>query len=175
MAISERYNKNLAKVQDILDGNHQSKISVGYSKTEETRKVGDTWTDADGYQWEQKDGYRVKKSGNMMSKGFANSCSKCEQFVFKSYDKATYSRTGRCYYCQIDWEEDLKCMRIGETNNKHFFWVRLMELQKWIAGRNELEDWIEDNEREKKNAYDMSIANAMANDNVSMEIRKNTQ
>ena len=66
-------------------------------------------------------------------------------------------------------------MRIGETNNTHFFWVRLMELQKWIAGRNELEDWIEDNEREKKNAYDMSIANAMANDNVSMEIRKNTQ
>ena len=47
--------KNIQKVQDMLDGNYKNKIHVGYSKTEETRKVGDKWTDSEGYEWEQKD------------------------------------------------------------------------------------------------------------------------
>ena len=49
--------KNLQRVQDMLDGNYQSKIQVGYSKTEKQRKIGDRWTDSDGKEWEQRDGY----------------------------------------------------------------------------------------------------------------------
>ena len=52
--------KNLRKVQDMLDGNYKNKIQVGYSKTEETRKVGDKWIDSDGVEWEQKEGYIFK-------------------------------------------------------------------------------------------------------------------
>ena len=39
--------KNLAKVQDMLDGNYKNKIQVGVGdqEAEETRKVGDKWTD----------------------------------------------------------------------------------------------------------------------------------
>jgi len=32
--------KNLQKVQDMLDGNYKSKIQVGYSKTEQQKKLG---------------------------------------------------------------------------------------------------------------------------------------
>ena len=40
--------KNLAKVQDMLDGNFKTKIQVGFTeKKEEIHKVGDKWTDSD--------------------------------------------------------------------------------------------------------------------------------
>ena len=40
--------KNLAKVQDMLDGNYKNKIQSGYTHTEEQREVGDKWVDSDG-------------------------------------------------------------------------------------------------------------------------------
>ena len=60
--------KNLAKVQSMLDGTYGGKIQSGYSTVEETRKVGDKWTDSDGYEWEQKNGFQVK-SGNAPAVG----------------------------------------------------------------------------------------------------------
>ena len=42
------------------------------------------------------------------------------------------------------------------------------------AGRKELEAWIDEQHKlNQKKVYDMSVANAMANENVSMEINKN--
>ena len=38
MARSSKYNKNLQKVQDMLDGNHKNKIQVGYSSQDEKRE-----------------------------------------------------------------------------------------------------------------------------------------
>ena len=57
--MAKKHSKNLQKVQDMLDGRHESKIISGYMPTEETHKVGDIWTDSDGKKWEQKNGYRV--------------------------------------------------------------------------------------------------------------------
>jgi hypothetical protein len=40
---------------------------------------------------------------------------------------------GRCYNCQVHFEEELKWNKknkIGEKNNKHFFWVKLQQLKK---------------------------------------------
>ena len=69
--------KNLRKVQDMLDGNYKNKIQVGYSKTDEVRKVGDKWTDSDGVEWEQKEGYRSKVS--RISVGmFPHQCKDCK-------------------------------------------------------------------------------------------------
>ena len=53
--------KNLQIVQDMLDGNYQTKVQVGYGDQEiERHEIGDKWTDSDGIEWEQKKGYRVK-------------------------------------------------------------------------------------------------------------------
>ena len=40
----------------------------------------------------------------------------------------------------------------------------------------DMEQWVEEiTEQRKQNPYDMKVANALANGEVSMEIKKNTQ
>ena len=70
--------KNLQKVQDMLDGNFQSKIQVGYSKTEERREIGDRWFDSDGKEWEQKDGYISSVSKTPARGIFDKVCKDCD-------------------------------------------------------------------------------------------------
>ena len=175
--MAKRNSKNLSRVQSMLDGTYKTKIVVGdasVGRDDKQRKIGDRWTDSDGKEWEQKDGYIASVSKLPGIGIFAHQCKDCKSGLTKSFDVDTHKRTQRCYYCQIDWEENLKTITIGKNGNKWQFWVRLMELQRWIAGRDELEHWIYQKHNEKKMAFDMSVANAMANDNVSMEIKKNT-
>tara|TARA_R100001443_G_scaffold87518_1_gene93999 strand:+ start:364 stop:894 length:531 start_codon:yes stop_codon:yes gene_type:complete len=176
MALSRRYQKRIQKVQDMLDGNN-TKIVVGnHSVTSnKTRKVGDKWTDSDGVEWEQKQGY-ISKVSKLPNVGiFRHTCSKCKKGCTASYDKEACIKYDKCYHCQMNWEIDLKLMRIGENGSKWDFWVRLQKLKQWIAGRKELDDWIDEQHKlNSKKAYDMTVANAMANSNISMEIKKNT-
>ena len=178
MARTEKHEKNLARVQSMLDDTYEGKIQVGYSTVEPTRKVGDKWTDSDGVEWEQKEGYRMKVS-KMPSVGlFPHKCKDCGTNCGNlQIDKDTHKRFQRCYHCQMDFELDLQSFknRIGENGNKWQFWVRLQELKRWISGRKDLEEWIDEQHKlNQKKAYDMSVANAMANSNISMEIKKNT-
>jgi hypothetical protein len=53
--------KNIEILKSYLSGDRPY-VKVGYTKLEEKRKVGDTWTDDDGFIWEQKNGYKVKRS-----------------------------------------------------------------------------------------------------------------
>jgi len=179
MALSKRYQKRIQKVQDMLDGNN-TKIVVGNHsiKTSETRKVGDKWTDSDGVEWEQKQGY-ISKVSKLPSVGiFRHQCKKCDKGCTTSYDKDACIRYGKCYHCQMEFEIDLKVKRenrIGENGNKWQFWVRLQQLNQWIAGRKELEEWIDEQDKlNSKKAYDMTVANAMSNANIDMSIKKNT-
>ena len=177
MARSDRYNRNLSKVQDMLDGNYKNKIQVGYSTNDVTRKVGDRWTDSDGVEWEQKEGYYSKVSKVNLGI-FRHECKDCKSGLTKSFDVDTSKRYGRCYNCQTIWEQDLQFLkknRIGKNGNKWQFWVRLQELQRWISGRKELEQWIEEQHKiQNEKVYDESVANALANSNVdtSMKIHK---
>ena len=170
--------KNLQRVSDMLDGTYQGKLQVGqYNPTEKTRKIGERWTDSDGKEWEQKDGYRASVKRTPSVGIFPQTCKDCGTncgYGATKMDKDTHKRQQRCYYCQIDFEAMLKSRVIGKTNNKHFFWTRLMELQRWIAGRNELEAWIFERHEENKKLFDESVANAMANENVDFQIKKNT-
>ena len=68
--------KNLAKVQDMLDGNYKSKIQSGYSPVQEHRKVGDKWTDSEGYKWIQHEGYKEKLRSTVESKVTADTVRK---------------------------------------------------------------------------------------------------
>ena len=173
-----RYGKNLQNVQDMVDGSYKGKIQVAtHVETDihANRKVGDIWTDSDGKKWEQREGYRssVKSTPNVGV--FSKACKDCNTNCgISKINNSTFMRQQRCYYCQISFESKLKSRKIGETNSKHFFWVRLMELQRWIAGRDELQHWIYQNHEEKKTQFDMSVANAMANENLEMSIKKNT-
>ena len=170
-----KQSKNLAKVQSMLDGTYGGKIQSGYSPTEEIRKVGDKWTDSEGYEWEQKEGFRVKNSV-MPAVGMFNhqckDCGKnCSPKTAKPWDRDTWKADGRCYHCQMNYELDLKF----DAPIRLFAYRRLKDLLNMESLQKDMEQWVDEMEKIKnEKVLDMSVANAMANDNVEMTIKKNT-
>ena len=167
--MSKKQSKNLQRVQDMLDDKHERKIQSGYLPTEKTHKVGDIWTDSDGKKWEQKNGYRVNIT-KLANAGISDKCSDCKKYISKKWDRDVYFWNGRCYYCQIDFEAELR------GTGKYDEWLK-------EKGKKFTKDWIKKFEEENKelikeienleNPFDTKIANALANGNVSMEINKN--
>ena len=170
-----KQSKNLAKVQSMLDGTYGGKIQSGYTPTEEVRKVGDKWIDSEGYEWEQKEGFRVKNSV-MPAVGMFNhqckDCGKnCSPKMAKGWDRDCFKADGRCYHCQLNYELDLKF----DSKLRFFAYRRLKDLQNMEALEKDMIQWVEEiTEMRKQNPFDETIANAMANDNVEMSIKKNT-
>jgi hypothetical protein len=208
--MSDRYRKNIEKISDMVNDNHQKKIVVGDHSVghhpNDGHKVGDKWTDLDGVKWEQKEGYRVKVS-SLPSKGLADKCPDCESFIIKAWDKDVYKVNGRCYYCQIDFEAGLDKTRkfVGQKEDilRQFTgkegaqkWESLSEKEKesvlesvlegkdkyviskienYMEGfKKEQKLWEKETKEGNKKLFDKSVANAMANDNVEMSIKKNT-
>ena len=170
--MAKKHSKNLQKVQDMLDGKHESKIISGYLPTEETHKVGDIWTDSDGKKWEQKNGYRTNIT-KLANRGIVDhKCSDCEKYIVKPWDKEIFKFNDRCYYCQIDFEAKLK------GTGKYDEWKEAQD-------KRIKEEYIKKFEEENKefvkeiknleNPFDTKIANALSNANVTMEINKNTK
>ena len=177
MPRSKKYNKNLEKVQNMLDGNHNNKIVVGDHsvKSQKTREVGERWTDSDGKEWEQKEGY-ISSVSKMPARGiFDKVCKDCESPCINKGDKDTYNRMGRCFVCQCEFETHLKNYRIGEKSNKWQFWVKLQMLRQWDAIEKDAEVFIMERHEENKTLLDKSVANALANAEIdtSMNINKN--
>ena len=171
-----KQSKNLAKVQSMLDGTYGGKIQSGYSPTEKIRNVGDKWTDSEGYEWEQKEGFRVKNS-MMPAVGMFNhqckDCGKnCSPKMAKPWDRDCFKADGRCYYCQLDYEIDLK----ADKPIKWFAYRRLKDLRNMDAIEKEMIQWVDEmSSIRQKNPFDEKVANALANGEVEMTIKKNTQ
>ncbi len=164
--------KNLQKVQDMLDGKGTGKIQVGqYTGVDEHRKVGDTWTDSDGYEWEQKEGYRLKKSSMPAVGMFNKQCKDCDKVIAGSnmhpMDWVLWKKQQRCFHCQINFEAKLKTM------GKWRFWVRLQQLSNMDSIEQELEASIFEKHEQDKKMLDKSVANALANSEVEFTINKN--
>ena len=172
--MAKKESKNLAKVQSMLDGTYGGKIQSGYTPTEKHRKVGDKWTDSEGYEWEQKEGFKVKSAGSMPAVGMFNhqckDCGKnCSPKMAKPWDRDTFKADGRCYYCQMDYEINLKTKPI-----KWFAYRRLKDIQNMESLEKDMEQCVEEVTKDKgKKIFDESVANAMANSNVEMSINKN--
>ena len=164
--------KNLQKVQDMLDGNHKSKIQVGgYSESDEIRKVGDKWVDSDGNHWEQKNGYRTKNTNNRAHHSWDEKCSSCEKLILKKWDKDTYKADGRCYHCQLNYELDLKF----DKPIRWFAYRRLKDLINMKAIEKDMEQWIDEMEKQREqNPFDDTVANALANGEVDIQLNKVT-
>ena len=169
-----KQSKNLAKVQSMLDGTYSGKIQSGYSTVEEHRNVGDKWTDSEGYEWEQKEGFRVKLSNTPAVGMFNHQCKdcgkNCSPKMAKPWDRDCWKADGRCYYCQLDYEVDLKVKPI-----RWFAYRRLKDLQNMESIEKDMEQWVEEFTRMKKeNPFDETIANALANGEVDMQLNKVT-
>ena len=168
--------KNLQKVQDMLDGNNTGKLQVGMHITEDVhanRKVGDKWTDSDGNEWEQKQGYRSKVS-KLAARGiFDATCKTCEKGILKPWDKDVHKADGRCYHCQTNYELDLKF----DKPIRWFAYRRLRDLRNMDAILEDMEKYIFEKHKFEKNekVFDKSVANALANGEVEMSVKKNIQ
>tara|TARA_Y100000996_G_scaffold116653_1_gene86778 strand:+ start:167 stop:679 length:513 start_codon:yes stop_codon:yes gene_type:complete len=166
--------KNIQKVQDMLDGNYKSKTQVGYGDQESKHhSIGDKWTDSDGYEWEQKEGFKVKLSNTPAVGMFNHQCKdcgkNCSPKMAKPWDRDTWKADGRCYYCQMDYEFELKTKPI-----KWFAYRRLKDLRNMESLEKDMVQWVDEMEKEReKNPFDMKVANALANGEVEMSIHKN--
>jgi hypothetical protein len=170
--MAKKHSKNLQKVQDMLDDKLERKIQSGYVVTEETHKVGDRWFDSDGREWEQKNGYRTNIT-KLASRGIVDHrCSDCEKYIVKPWDKEIFKFNGRCYYCQIDFEAELKTSgKFDEWKKKQDERIKEDYIKKFEEEHKELVKEIE----KLENPFDTKVANALANANVTMEINKNTK
>ena len=146
---------NIEKIQKMVRGIHTRKIQVGAEpKTLQQRKEGEKWIDANGRKWIKENGKR-KQLTKVPPRGF-DKCNDCEKLILKTIDRHTYNRMGRCKYCQIDFEMNLK------KEGKWEDWVIEMEKKRWEAVLKEYES--EMNEMtETKTPFDKTIANAIAN------------
>ena len=171
-----KQSKNLAKVQSMLDGTYGGKTQVGYGDQDSKhRSVGDTWTDSEGYEWEQKEGFRVKNSVMPAVGMFNHQCKDCKKNcspkTAKPWDRDCFKADGRCYYCQLDYEVELKTKPI-----RWFAYRRLKDLQNMESLEKDMIQWVDEMTKQReKNPFDMKVANAMANGEVEMSIKKNTQ
>ena len=162
--------KNLAKVQDMLDGNYKNKIQSGYTHTEEHREVGDKWVDSDGNHWEQRDGYKTKNTSDIAHHSWDEKCSDCEKLILKKWDRDVYHADGRCYYCQMDYEIDLK----ADKPIRWFAYRRLKDLQNMKSLQKEMIQWVDELDKMKnEKVFDKKVANALANGEVELTINKN--
>ena len=169
--MAKKHSKNLQKVQDMLDGNSTRKIQSGYTVVEETHKVGDRWFDSDGREWEQKNGYRTNIT-KLANAGIADQCSDCDKYIVTGWDKDIYRWNGRCYYCQIDFEAELKGTgKFDEWKEEQDKRIKEGYIEKFEEDNKELVKEIANLE----NPFDTKVANALANANVTLEINKNTK
>ena len=167
--------KNLRKVQDMLDGNYKNKIQVGYSKADKNRKIGEKWIDSDGIEWEQKEGYKLKgklATSDTVHHSWDEKCSSCEKLILKKWDKDTYNADGKCYHCQLNYELDLQF----DKPIRWFAYRRLKDFKNMKSIEKDMEQWVDEITKERQqNPFDKSVANALANGEVEMSIKKNTQ
>ena len=169
-----KQSKNLQKVQDMLDGNFQTKTMVGFSEeAEPIRKVGDEWVDSDGTPWKQMNGYKAKgrlATSETKHYSWEKKCSMCESLILKPWDKDTHKADGRCYHCQMDYELDLSF----DKPIRWFAYRRLKDFKNMKAIEKDMEQWIDERQKMlQENPFDMKVANALANSNVEMTINKN--
>ena len=155
-----KYGRNLQKVKDMVDGTYGRKVLVGdhsVGRNDEVRKVGETWTDSDGYKWVQHQGYREKKSV-LPAKGIAERCSECEKYIIDNRDKKMHSSFKKCFYCQLDFEAELQLYPI-----KYWAWKRLRALQVWKSIDAEALQWFEEKEKiDSKPIYDKTVAKCIS-------------
>ena len=110
-----------------------------------------------GRNWKIKDGKR-KQITKIPSRGF-DKCQDCEKLILKTIDQQTYNRMQRCYYCQLDFEVDLK------VKNKWEDWVKEMEKKRWEAVLKEYEDEMKDMDT-TSSPFDTKVAYALSNENI---------
>ena len=158
--------KNIERVQSMRDGTYKQKIQTGYKgKYLDQRKEGEEWIDGNGKKWKIIKGKR-KQITIMPDRGF-DKCKDCEKLILKKRDQETWNRFNKCFYCQLNFECELK------EQGKWKEWVIEQEKERWKKISKEVAIIMKEMKEHHDMTFDKSIANSMANENVAMDIKQN--
>ena len=169
--MGKKISKNLAKVSSMLDGTFGGhKTVVGqYNPVDQKREIGERWTDSDGKEWEQKDGYRASIKTTPSVGLFSKQCKDCKtNCSLEKRHLKMFNKFSRCFYCQINFEAELKSKPI-----RWFAWARLQELNKMEMLDREFEAMIYELHETDKTLFDKSVANALANSEIDTTMKIN--
>ena len=151
---SDNRMSNIEKIRKLQKGIYNRPVQVGYKpKGINERAEGEVWEEPSGRKFVIEDGKR-KQITKVPPRGF-DKCNDCEKLILKTIDRYTYDRMGRCKYCQIDFEMNLK------EEGKWEEWVTDMEKQRWESVLKEYKEEMKG--LEEKNPFDKTVANSLAN------------
>jgi hypothetical protein len=131
------------KLVDMVEtGEYDKNTTVGYTKKEESRKVGDVWEDKHN-KYEKKEGYVLKTGKNSEAfqeiRKYLEEQSKCNSSDCKTIKKSDkdlkfIKNGGFCMNCTIDREHEIKTAGLWQEYNDYKVWTRMI-----VYGKTKLE------------------------------------
>ena len=96
----------------------------------------------------------------------------CSPKMAKPWDRDVFKADGRCYHCQMNYELDLQF----DKPIRWFAYRRLKDLRNMESIEKDMIQWVEEfSKQREQNPFDETVANALANGEVEMSIKKNIQ
>ena len=121
------------KLVDMVEtGTYDKNTTVGYTKKQETRNIGDVWEDEHN-KYEKKEGYILKTGKNSEAlqeiRKYLEEKSKCKKYPNKNYtakDKKLIEKTGYCLDALVEIEHDLRIAGVFQEYQNYKVWTRML-------------------------------------------------
>jgi len=146
------------KLVDMVEtGEYDKNTTIGYTKKEESRKVGDVWEDKHN-KYEKKEGYVLKTGKNSEAfqeiRKYLEEQSKCNSSDCKTIKKSDkdlkfIKNGGFCMNCTIEREHEIKVAGVWQEYNDYKVWTRMI-----VYGKTKLEAYKQSID-ELKEEYEM--------------------
>jgi hypothetical protein len=131
------------KLADMVEtGEYDKNTTIGYTKSEEARNVGDVWEDTHS-KYEKKEGYVLKTGKNSEAfqeiRKYLEKQSKCNNSDCKTIKKSDkdlkfIKNGGFCMDCTIEREHEIKIAGVWQEYNDYKVWTRMI-----VYGKTKLE------------------------------------
>jgi hypothetical protein len=144
-------------VDMIHTGKYDKNTVIGYTKTEETRNVGDVWED-EHHKYEKKEGYILKTGKNSEAlqeiRKYLEEKSKCKNPECKTLKKSEkdlkfIQKGGFCLNCTVDREHEIKTAGLWIPYEDYKIATRMI-----VYGKTKLEE-LRQSLSEIKEQYEM--------------------
>ena len=129
-------------VDMVQTGEYDKNTTIGYTKKEESRKVGDKWED-EHHKYEKKEGYILKTGKNHEAtqeiRKYLEEKSKCIKYPNKQYtdnDKKLIKKTGYCLDALVEIEHEIKTSGLWVEYQNYKVWTKMI-----VYGKTKLESY----------------------------------
>jgi hypothetical protein len=131
-------------VDMVQTGEYDKNTTIGYTKAEEKRNVGDIWEDTH-HKYEKKEGYVLKTGKNSDAlqeiREYLEEKSKCKNSECKTIKKSDKDRkliekNGYCLNCTIDTEHNIRTAGFWREYEDYKVWTKMI-----IFGTAKIEEY----------------------------------